>query len=810
MCDSPASPWSTISWSLDGYSISIGSSHHSYNDTERDESLPSSPSPTPPTTRANPSPGKYSISDTAALHHANAGLTKKYIYLLKAGKPLPSDSKGGTPSALTGPEERALVTFIRSVESSAFAVSETSIRNYASFLRGHRFDNPQPPVSVSWVRRFKKRHPELQHKSPKVQEVTRAAAETDIQHIDNWFKEFDALMSTLGIQKCDLWNFDETPLQIGWVNGSLKLFSTRMKRNTRTTVFQPGNKESLTSIDAASAAGRSIPSFLILQAKTLLEEYTRANIDERVVLTFTDTGYNNSHRSVQWLQHFNRCSFAASETFAGSSIEEWFGYPTTITKSQFDEEYAFKPRYQVKKAPTSYRLLLMDSFSAHEDPEFIWYCGMFDIIPYRLPSHLSHRLQPLDVGVYQHLKNEQKCALRDFMIAGGMQISRFDFLNQWNRMYAAAFKACHIYVGYEKSGIFPINPEVVLGPLRRYAEERQKPLFPVTLNRDKVTPRRVKKQLSDLSVQRSISLLDTPTRKVIRSAEACVDLAIVTQKSHENVIRLQKERIRLEGRRTRSRRQIKGVKDGAFTVGELKRMVEAREEEQRRLESKKLTRQQNNFLHNLRDDGQPRLRGGAAVKAKKEKAAAEAAAMASQEADRQRIMSETEKETLENRRRLWIEGDEEKRDFQHRIWGRHVLEAIPEAADYLADLDKAAALREAAALRGQLDNIPEDVLSVSSRDLTPLLPGNEEEDCDDIEVIMNTQIEGFTQAALTAGSRDYSPGNSDQEEDLLRREDWGGFGYDRVPNNYSDDERVEACIVVAGMTIPVPPSRARD
>lgn len=184
---------------------------------------------TPPTTRANPSPAKYSISDTAALHHANTSLTKKYIYLLKAGKPLPSNSKGGTPSALTGPEERALVTFIRSVESSAFAVSEASIRNYASFLRGHRFDNPQPPVSVSWVRRFKKRHPELQHKSPKVQEVTRAAAETDVQHIDNWFKEFDALMSTLGIQKCDLWNFGETPLQIGWVNGSPKLFSTRMK-----------------------------------------------------------------------------------------------------------------------------------------------------------------------------------------------------------------------------------------------------------------------------------------------------------------------------------------------------------------------------------------------------------------------------------------------------------------------------------------------------------------------------------------------------------------------------------------------------
>ena len=86
----------------------------------------------------------------------------------------------------------------------------------------------------------------------------------------------------------------------------------------------------------------------------------------------------------------------------------------------------------------------------------------------------------------------------------------------------------------------------------------------------------------------------------------------------------------------------------------------------------------------------------------------------------------------------------------------------------MADLDKATALREAAASQ---DNIPKDILSVSSGDLTPLLPGNEEEDYNNIEVIMNPQIEAFTQAALTAGRGDYSHENSDQEEDLSRRED---------------------------------------
>ncbi|KAH7124531.1 hypothetical protein EDB81DRAFT_208557 [Dactylonectria macrodidyma] len=62
------------------------------------------------TTRRNPSPSrKMTITEIAALHHAETPLTKKYISLIRAGKPLPSDSKGGQPRALTASEERALI-----------------------------------------------------------------------------------------------------------------------------------------------------------------------------------------------------------------------------------------------------------------------------------------------------------------------------------------------------------------------------------------------------------------------------------------------------------------------------------------------------------------------------------------------------------------------------------------------------------------------------------------------------------------------------------------------------------------------------
>lgn len=75
------------------------------------------------TTRGNPAlPRKLTVVEIASHHHTNTSLVKKYISLLRAGKFLPSGNKGGQPPSLTAAEERALVTFIRTVEKNAFAV----------------------------------------------------------------------------------------------------------------------------------------------------------------------------------------------------------------------------------------------------------------------------------------------------------------------------------------------------------------------------------------------------------------------------------------------------------------------------------------------------------------------------------------------------------------------------------------------------------------------------------------------------------------------------------------------------------------
>ena len=119
----------------------------------------------------------------AALHNAKLPLTTKCYYLLKADRKLPVDkdsdssngskarsggletgsrgSKGGRPPALTDAEERALIEYIANVENSCFAITETYIRNYASFLRKYSPEGLATAVSATCVTRFKKRHPKV-------------------------------------------------------------------------------------------------------------------------------------------------------------------------------------------------------------------------------------------------------------------------------------------------------------------------------------------------------------------------------------------------------------------------------------------------------------------------------------------------------------------------------------------------------------------------------------------------------------------------------------------------------------------------
>ncbi|XP_044715309.1 tc5 transposase DNA-binding domain-containing protein [Hirsutella rhossiliensis] len=158
---------------------------------------------------------EYLDGDSLTLiHKTNEGLVKKYIRLLRANLALPSGERR-RPTALTDAEEKSLLSYARLVEGGTFALTEACLINKANFIRHHRRQGLTSQVSRSWLTRFKRRHPELAIRRARIQEITRAGAELEVDELEAWFHEYQAVIKELRITPENLWNFDETLFSLG-------------------------------------------------------------------------------------------------------------------------------------------------------------------------------------------------------------------------------------------------------------------------------------------------------------------------------------------------------------------------------------------------------------------------------------------------------------------------------------------------------------------------------------------------------------------------------------------------------------------
>jgi hypothetical protein len=81
-----------------------------------------------------------------------------------------------------------------------------------------------------------------------------------------------------------------------------------------------------------------------------------------------------------------------------------------------------------------YRLLILDSHSSHLTPKFDQHYAANDIIPIYMLPHLSHLLQPLDVGVFAVLKRLYGRAIENQIRYGINYINKDDFLTMYSEI----------------------------------------------------------------------------------------------------------------------------------------------------------------------------------------------------------------------------------------------------------------------------------------------------------------------------------------------------------------------------------------
>lgn len=168
-----------------------------------------------------------------------------------------------------------------------------------------------------------------------------------------------------------------------------RVITRRGRRNPRLT--QDGERQMVTVIEGVSAGGVVLPRLVINKGKAhLMGWYAHVDESEPAVFAYSDKGWTDNELGVEYL-----------------------------TK-------VFEP-YTADIAHGDTHLLILDGHGSHTTPEFILFALEHNIVLLCLPSHTSHILQPLDVGLFATLQRFYCSELDEWTSQGLYDVQKAEF-----------------------------------------------------------------------------------------------------------------------------------------------------------------------------------------------------------------------------------------------------------------------------------------------------------------------------------------------------------------------------------------------
>jgi hypothetical protein len=194
---------------------------------------------------------------------------------------------------------------------------------------------------------------------------------------------------------------------------------------------QDGSREFISLLATVCADGSALPPALIYQGDsydlqdTWLEDYDCSS--DEAYFAVSKKGWTNDELGLSWLSKL------------------------------------FEPHTR-KKAGNNRRLLIMDGHSSHINMRFIDFCDNHSIILGILPPHSTHRLQPLDVGIFSPLSTAYSNEI-DHLIQSSQGFSRVTKRSFW-AMFRTAWKTAlsfeNIRSAFASTAVYPLGPEKIL------------------------------------------------------------------------------------------------------------------------------------------------------------------------------------------------------------------------------------------------------------------------------------------------------------------------------------------------------------
>jgi hypothetical protein len=156
-------------------------------------------------------------------------------------------------------------------------------------------------------------------------------------------------------------------------------------------------------------------------------------IQEEVSFTASPSGWTNDSLALLWLHDFDKVS-----------------------------------RAKIGQDTRQSRLLILDGHGSHVTLAFFEKCYQKRVILAVLPPHATHRLQPLDVGIFRpfamkySLFLEQWRADRNF----SCRFTKRDFYQVCLPVYLQSFTLPNILSAWQKAGIFPRDASIITSVIR--------------------------------------------------------------------------------------------------------------------------------------------------------------------------------------------------------------------------------------------------------------------------------------------------------------------------------------------------------
>ena len=264
--------------------------------------------------------------------------------------------------------------------------------------------------------------------------------------------------------------------------------------------------------------------------------------------------------------------------------------PTGYTNNQIAMDYLDHLIEHSRAGPNKpWKMLLLDGHESHRTDTFQLKAAENHIKLFFFPSHLTHVLQPLDVGIFQPWKHYHDLAVQRALHSLDFEYSITSFFRDLTSIRQQTMQKHTIMNAFKNSGMWPVSSKAGLKKMRAYKKKKKRTIDDVEEDGDLDLPPLPPSRPEDLwntsakvrvLADRDPTLFSDPSVQLFRSTMKAVDIEL--QKAHLKTIEhtALQEKIRNENKRKRTSRRSIHKRGPSARVKDLREKKAIRDQEE--------------------------------------------------------------------------------------------------------------------------------------------------------------------------------------------------------------------------------------